>query len=73
MNREVWISAREVSNRLGIGYLGVRRLVESGRLGERRIPGSVVRYNALDVERIDREATRVATQGGTMPRVAASI
>lgn len=67
MNREVWISAREVSSRLGIGYLGVRRLVESGRLGEKAIPGSRTLYNALDVDRIDRESTRVATQGGTVP------
>jgi hypothetical protein len=70
MNRDLWISRTEVSNRLGIGYLGVRRLVESGRLGEKAIPGSRRLYNALDVDRIDRESTRVATHGGTVPCVA---
>jgi predicted site-specific integrase-resolvase len=58
---ERWISLRAASNRLGIPVHTMRRLVRRGIVKTRRLPGTRPVVSEADVDRLDRDSTRVPT------------
>ena len=46
---EIWVPAKEAERLLSVSWRGVRRLVESGHIRSRQIPGTKPRYALSDV------------------------